>query len=729
MKYLHRILFFITISLLILSSTAADEYIVDNDDGAPGYIQSGDWSLSVSSGYNGGEYWYTDETLAPSYCIWTPDILTTGTYDVYAIYRQSTNRTPDAPYTVVHAGGSTVVNIDQSGANTIVETYLGEFSFNTGTSGYVRLDNNGGSGAYISDAIRFVTAVDDPPVINSLNHSPSYPADTDTVNVTANITDDSAVFSVTLYYISTPAGTSGSAAAYDDGAHNDGAAGDDVYGASIPTQPDGDTVGYYFEAIDDAVQTTTSSSQGYVVGDTAPREYRVVWADTWNASILNAAQSDDLILTCRNNNINTVMVEIRKIGDAYYDSNIEPRATNISGGPSFDPLDYLLSIAHDTSGGKNYIEVHGWFVAHRISKGETLDPLHVLVQHPEYIMTDSVGNNSAGSTYFLDPGHPGTVDHNVAVIADCLSNYAIDGINLDYIRYPEYSGDWGHNPVSIARFNAFYSKSGAPSSSDPDWADWRRECVTLEVKKIYIKSLMIDWDVVLTPDTVNWGYDYAEADYENSSAYAGVYQDWAGWLDQGIIDYNALMNYSTSDSRFEGWTDLSLAHDDSRGSIIGVGAYLQPTVQDAMDQLLYARGAGAAGLNIYDWGSEVNAAPSTRTQFYQALKSQVFPTWSDTPVHAWKSSPTAGIYEGNLADGGVPVDHGTVMIDGQPATLTYTDGSGWFGILGVAPGTHQLRFAKPGYTDLIMTGNIPSAGDIITVDADFATPVKGWTLY
>ena len=87
---------------------------------------------------------------------------------------------------------------------------------------------------------------------------------------------------------------------------------------------------------------------------------------------------------------------------------------------------------------------------------------------------------------FLDPGHPGAVDHNVAVILDCLSKYNIDGINLDYIRYPELRIP-GYNPVSVARFQHVHRHVPTADDHGPQWCDWRRECVTHEVKKIYVQ--------------------------------------------------------------------------------------------------------------------------------------------------------------------------------------------------------------------------------------------------
>ena len=716
---------FLFIFLLTLPG-AAEEYVVDNDDGPPGFQSFGTWRLSTSTGYNGGTYIYTRYDDPLSTAVWTPVILVPGSYDVSYIFRNGTNRSPDAHFTITHADGMDVVHISMAGSGAMTEIPLGAFRFDAGTSGSVMLDNTGAATVFIADAVRFKTAVDDPPQITDVFRSPQYPKASDSVTVTALITDDDQVSSAILHFSSTPLGSSGDVPMFDDGLHDDGSSGDNVYGAAIPPQPDGDEVEYDVRASDNKEQLTQGSSYFYIVGQGPPPEYRSVWVDSWNRSFLDASQADELIQTCRDNNINTVMVEVRKIGDACYKSNLEPRATNISGGAEFDPLGYLIQLAHDTSGGKKYIEVHAWFVMHRITTGETLDPQHVLSQHPEYVMLDSTGSQG-GSTRFLDPGHPGAVDHNVAVILDCLNHYAIDGINMDYIRYPEAAGSWGYNPVSVERFNAYYGKTGQPATSDPDWADWRRECVTLEVKKIYVKSWMANPAVVLTADTVNWGYDYNN--YPISSAYAQVFQDWVGWLQKGIMDYNALMSYSTTASRYEGWTNLSLASDDKRGSIIGIGAYLQSTVQKSMDQLAYAREHGAAGLNIYDWYSETSAASASRSTFYSELKSQLYSTWTDPPEHTWKTKPLTGIFEGNLTSRGNPVDHGTVMLDGLTTSSTHTDGSGWYAILEAPPGSHILRFAKTGFTDVLTSATIPLAGDIITVNVDFIKRPTGWSMY
>ncbi len=696
---------------MTLKPAGADfDIVVDNDDGTPGYSESGEpWQTSGSTGYNGGAYQFLLDEDPVGTATWRPTIPESGLCEVSAILRTSGNRALNAPYTVEHANGITEISVSQYGPNQIDEILIGEFEFDSGTNGSVSLSNSGGPGAYIADAIRFKTAVDDPPEIESLTRELDYPDAGEPVPVTALVTDDRGLAEVTLHYGASPSGVSGSVAMTGSG----------LYNAVIPGMGDDETVSFHVEARDTANNVSFSMVEEYLVGEGPPPEYRCIWIDSWNSSFLNPSQAENLVATCRANNINTIIPEIRKIGDAYYDSDLEPRATNISGGPGYDPLQYLIDLCHDTSGGKEYIHVHAWFVMHRISRGETLSPMHVLSQHPEYEMVDSTGNIGAGNRY-LDPGHPGTVEHNLAVILDCVSKYDVDGVNLDYIRYPETAGSWGYNPTSIARFNAFTGQAGQPSSSDPAWAAWRRGMVTQEVRKIYVKLKELKRHVVLTADTVNWGFSWNN--FASSSAYSQVFQDWKGWLEEGILDYNALMNYSNQNQfpdRYQGWTDLSLASDDIRGSIIGIGAYLQDELEDSMWQLLYARENGAAGLNIYDWGSEVSADDfgASRSDFFEALRTEVFTEWVDPPDSPWLSDPTMVIVQGTVVCDGVPVDHAQVFLEGTDRSV-YTDGTGWFGLVEVEPGMQTLRIEIPGEEESLIRIVIVAAGEIQTVPAD-----------
>src|SRR5690625_1941441 len=90
-------------------------------------------------------------------------------------------------------------------------------------------------------------------------------------------------------------------------------------------------------------------------------ELRGIWVDTWGAGFKTAAQIDQLIADAQAANFNAIFPQVRKRGDAYYNSLIEPKATDVSS--NFDPLAYLIQKAHAAN---PPIEVHAWMVAYPI---------------------------------------------------------------------------------------------------------------------------------------------------------------------------------------------------------------------------------------------------------------------------------------------------------------------------------------------------------------------------
>ncbi|MBX3460229.1 MAG: N-acetylmuramoyl-L-alanine amidase [Planctomycetes bacterium] len=143
-----------------------NDRIVDNVD--PGFsVLSGNWSSGTSaSGKYGADYRFA--STGPSMtaeCEWRPTLPHGGTYEVMVWYPHGTNRAPDAPFTIYHANGATVVPVNQQ--NSVGNNWfgIGTYSFFTGNSGYVRLGNNATSGnVVIADAVRFreVTAAGPP---------------------------------------------------------------------------------------------------------------------------------------------------------------------------------------------------------------------------------------------------------------------------------------------------------------------------------------------------------------------------------------------------------------------------------------------------------------------------------------------------------------------------------------------------------------------------------------
>lgn len=76
----------------------------------------------------------------------------------------------------------------------------------------------------------------------------TYPATNEPVNVTCEVSSSNGILSTDLYYSTDFTGSFEKIQMFDDGTHNDGAAGDGVFGATIPGMPSATNVRFYIAA-------------------------------------------------------------------------------------------------------------------------------------------------------------------------------------------------------------------------------------------------------------------------------------------------------------------------------------------------------------------------------------------------------------------------------------------------------------------------------------------------
>ncbi|MEL6637296.1 MAG: N-acetylmuramoyl-L-alanine amidase [Bacteroidota bacterium] len=133
------------------------EIIVDNDQGTPHYRETGNWSTSKTAGYRQQTYRYSiskrKQRASAEFC---PTIPEAGWYWVSVHYVSGANRSVDTRYRIDHAGGSSMVSINQE-VHGQTWVYLGQFYFEAGRAGKVVLLNESAETgqAIIADAVRF----------------------------------------------------------------------------------------------------------------------------------------------------------------------------------------------------------------------------------------------------------------------------------------------------------------------------------------------------------------------------------------------------------------------------------------------------------------------------------------------------------------------------------------------------------------------------------------------
>ena len=58
------------------------------------------------------------------------------------------------------------------------------------------------------------------------------------------------------------------------------------------------------------------------------QDMRAVWRDAWGSGFKTPGQTAQLVDFAERHGFNAVFIEVRKRGDAYYNSSIEPRASD-----------------------------------------------------------------------------------------------------------------------------------------------------------------------------------------------------------------------------------------------------------------------------------------------------------------------------------------------------------------------------------------------------------------
>ena len=275
--------------------------------------------------------------------------------------------------------------------------------------------------------------------------------------------------------------------------------------------------------------------------------------------------------------INTVVLQTRIRGSLIYPSNIEPFDECLTGTPGkhpgSDPLYFAINECH-----RRGMELHCWLVTIPLGdkkKQSGYGSKSVTQTRPELC-------KSAGDNWFMRPDASGTGDYMAMICRELCERYDIDGISLDYIRYPEKS----------------YNYSDNLSASE------RRRAITSIVKKIHDVVKPIKPWVKLSSSPIGKFKDLSRYSSRGWNSYDAVYQDAQGWLRDNLQDMLFPMMYFRGDNFFPFMYDW-VEHQYGHPVAPGLGIYfLDPKegnweLDDVRHQIHAARNSGIGGVVLY----------------------------------------------------------------------------------------------------------------------------------
>ncbi len=333
----------------------------------------------------------------------------------------------------------------------------------------------------------------------------------------------------------------------------------------------------------------------------APRhEIRAVWLTTlggldWPHTKATTPQKAeiqrqelcDILDRLQQGGINTVIFQARIRATTAYPSAIEPWDGAFTGTPGkqppYDPLRFAIEECH-----KRHMELHAWLVAFPICKTTAVRQLGTRAlprQHPELCRL-------CGDQWMMDPGVPGTADYLAALCGEIVRNYDVDGIHLDYIRYPEEAIPWNDRRT--------YKKygHGMPLS------DWRRANVTRVVRRIHDTVRAIRPWVKLSCSPVGKYADLPRQSSYGWNARDAVSQEAQEWLKDGLMDWLFPMMYFDGKHFYpfaQDWQENAGAHPVASG--LGI-YFLSPREKDwplsvITRQLYFMRNLGMGGAAFF----------------------------------------------------------------------------------------------------------------------------------
>ena len=353
--------------------------------------------------------------------------------------------------------------------------------------------------------------------------------------------------------------------------------------------------GTYRTAITNARTGRAEFSKAYFLSQTSVEtEGRAVW----NHSGLGAYPGDweQSAKELASAGVNIILPNMAWAGVAHYPSKILPQSKTFT--QYGDQVAQCVAAAH-----KHGLEVHVWKITWNLEGAPKEFVEKVRKAGRTQVSTTGEALN------WLCPSHPKNVLLEVESALEIVTNYDVDGIHLDYIRYPGshacYCEGCRKRFVLATRLQidewpaAVLPKTGTYSEK---YIEWRTQQITRLVRLLHKRLRKADPDIKLSAAVFGW----------YPGCITSIGQDWIAWAKSGYVDFLCPMNYTEDPDYF---TDL-LANQLTlmpKGVAIytGIGATASNsllTPDAVVEQIYLARNLGASGWTIFDYSLDISEA-------------------------------------------------------------------------------------------------------------------------
>jgi uncharacterized lipoprotein YddW (UPF0748 family) len=327
-------------------------------------------------------------------------------------------------------------------------------------------------------------------------------------------------------------------------------------------------------------------------------------------ALLDPADIPRVIDRAREMGVRGLLVQVVGRGDAYYRSSLLPRSqaygAKAAADTAYDPLLELVRAGHAAG-----LEVHAWMNCMLVwsAPEPPRDHQHVFFAHPEWMARMKDGRRLSQLTLrerrrlgvegaYLAPAHPAVRTFLASVAAEIARGYAVDGIQLDYIRQPGV--EVGYDPETRAQFalrtgvdpKRFATlPTSERAAMDSIWADFQCAQVTATVREVRDSLERVRPGLSLSAAVLA---DTLEARNHHAQA-------WMDWVRTGLLDRAFVMCYAAPVQTVMSQLVTYAATFGNAGRVVpGIAVYnTSPALAAA--KILGARELGFPRLALYSY--------------------------------------------------------------------------------------------------------------------------------
>lgn len=323
-------------------------------------------------------------------------------------------------------------------------------------------------------------------------------------------------------------------------------------------------------------------------------------------ALTSKSEVDKVINTAIDLNITDLFIQVRALGEVYYNSSIESRAKSVE--KNFDPLKYAVIKTQSTA-----LRIHAWVNMFYIWGGNRFpeNKNHLIHKFADYVLRDKEFpdykslRKQGFEGFFLDPKVPEVRNGLLIILEEIAANYNLAGIHLDYYRYPNLTYSFTPASRTIFMMDKIYDPwllyNGPPGKYNEVTykvfigADREYRASLSEVLSNYLRTISIsvkkinseiELSVAVKPDPVIAKHRY--------------FQDWIGWIEKNYCDFVVPMNYRTDWVEFDSVLKQVLNRKIEKKIMIGISTYNQDVLA-VMQRLEVVKSDGFAGYSLFSF--------------------------------------------------------------------------------------------------------------------------------